>query len=151
MTDPGAPGASAYQDRSAGAPRWPRRLIDASTFMAWASLALILAGVVFGAVPVRNPKVQDCGAPVVFVLTGRVDGFVDPTHPPPGMTAKEAAAANARPCRKRVAPRVLHSGELLLAGLVVGLGGVAMLLIGRSARRRALLHAAPAAPVAASS
>lgn len=148
MTDSRGPGASTVEDRSADLPRGPERLIDASTIMAWACLALIFAGVVFAAVPVRNPKVQDCGAPIVFVLTGRVDAFVDPTHPPKGITAKEATAANARPCRKRAAPRVLHSGELLLAGLVVGLGGVAMLLIGRSRRRRTLLQMPPPPPPA---
>lgn len=133
---PATPSAPAL----AALPRWPDRLIDASTFLAWAALALILAGLVFGTVPVKNPKVQDCGAPLAFVLTGRTDTFVDPTSPPKGITVKEAQAANARPCRKRVAPRMLHSGELLLGGLAVGLTGVAMLLIGRSARRRALLR-----------
>ncbi|MDQ6697030.1 MAG: hypothetical protein M3Z46_06180 [Actinomycetota bacterium] len=150
MTDPRSAVGTIVEDQSRDVPRWAERLIEASTIMAWASLALILAGVVFASVPVRNPKVQDCGAPIVFVLTGRVDAFVDPTHPPHGMTAKEATAANARPCRKRAAPRVLHGSELLLGGLVLGLGGVAMLLIGRSARRRALLHSFPAPPVPAS-
>lgn len=131
-------------------PRWPDRFIDISTWLAWASLALILAGVAFGMVPVRNPKVQDCGTPFAFVLTGRVDAFVDPSQPPRGMTAKQAEAANARPCRKRVAPRMLHSAELLLGGLVVGLAGVALLLIGRSSRRRAVLRSWPAPAVPSS-
>lgn len=105
--------------------------------MAWVCLALTAAGLVFGTVPVRTPKVQDCGAPLAFVITGRVDSFVDPNNPPRGITAAQARAANRKPCRKRVAPRMVGSGALLLGGLVVGVTGVGMLLIGRSARRRA--------------
>lgn len=121
------------------------RLIAASTVAAWICLALILAGFTVGSVPVRSPKVQDCGAPLAFVLGGRVDTFVDPNNPPRGVTPKQAEAANERPCRKRVAPRAVRSGELLLAGLVVGLAGLTLLVIGRVGRRRTLLRAgAPA-------
>ena len=117
-------------------PRWPDRLITASTFAAWACLALIVAGLVVGVVPVKNPKVQDCGTPLAFVLTGRVDTFVDPNSPPRGMTAKQAEAANRHPCRKRVAPARFLSGGLLLGALVIGLAGATMLVVGRSGRRR---------------
>lgn len=118
---------------------WPDQLIGASTIAAWICLALILAGLAVGSVPVRTPIVQDCGTPLAFVLTGRVDRFLDPNNPPRGVTAKEAEAANKRPCRKRVAPRMVRSAELLLGGLVAGLAGVVMLLVGRTVRRRDLL------------
>ena len=140
----------ALRDRSprpSTLPRWPDRLITASTFAAWACLALVVAGLVVGVVPVKNPKVQDCGTPLAFVLTGRVDTFVDPNSPPHGMTAKEAEAANRRPCRKRVAPHALLSGGLLLGALVVGLAGATMLVVGRSGRRRAILRDWPSAPI----
>lgn len=144
MSDTADRTATAADDRAPVLPRWPDRFIDVSTYLAWLCLALVLGGLVFGLVPVRNPRVQDCGTPLAFVLTGRVDGFVDPNHPPKGMTAKQAEAANARPCRKRVAPRAVHSGELLFGALLAGLTGTALLLIGRSARRRALLREWPA-------
>ena len=41
----------------------------------------------------------------------------------------------------------VRSAALLFAGLLIGLAGVAMLLIGRSARRRALLRAQAATPI----
>lgn len=125
--------------------RRPERLISASTVAAWVGLALILAGLVVGSVPVRSPKVQDCGAPLAFVLTGRVDVFVDPNNPPRGFTPKQAVAANKRPCRTRVAPRAVRSAELLLGGLLVGLTGVALLVVGRVSRRRAFLRDGPPA------
>lgn len=127
-------------------PRWPDRLISASVVMAWACLFLIGAGLVFGLLPVRNPKVQDCGTPLAFVLTGRVDGFVDPNNPPKGVTPKEAENANRKPCRKRVAPRAARSAELLLGGLVSGVTGAVMLGVGRSTRRRAAQRATASAP-----
>jgi hypothetical protein len=121
-------------------PHWPDRLIGLSTVAAWLSMALIVIGLVIGLVPVRNPGVQDCGAPLAFVLTARVDVFADPARPPKGLTRAQAEAANRNRCQERVAGRMIPAGSILLGGLLIGLSGVAMLLVGRGARRRALLQ-----------
>jgi len=124
-------------------PRWPDRLISASTAAAWAALALMLAGLVLGLVPVQNPKVQDCGAPIAFLLRGRTDEYADPNKPPKGLTSAEATAANRERCQERVARRMVPGGVLILGGLVMGVAGLVAMLFGRSARRRAVLDALP--------
>lgn len=127
-------------------PRWPDQLISASTAAAWAALALVTVGVVVGLVPVQNPKVQDCGAPIAFVLRGRIDQYADPSKPPNGLTSAEATAANKDRCQARVARRMVPGGVLILSGLVVGIVGLAAMFFGRSARRRAVLDALPLQP-----
>jgi len=71
--------------------------------------------------PVETP-VQDCGAPIAFLLDGRTNVGADPTAPPPGLTAADVRSNNERPCRVRVAEAAKPAGTLIAAGLVAAVG-----------------------------
>ena len=146
MIDTGTDGPAADVDAPA-APRrrWPDRVISVTPVFAAIALVLIVAGAIVLAIPVENPKVQDCGAPAVFVLTGRPDVFVDPANPPKGLTAAQARSANANRCQERVAARAVPGAILLAIGLVIGLVAAIVEWLARIARRRDAL-AASAAP-----
>lgn len=149
MTDTGTDAsASPATDPAPHRRRWPDRVISTTPVFAALALALIVAGAIVLSIPVENPKVQDCGAPVVFVLTGRPDVFVDPTNPPKGMTEAQAEAANADRCQSRVADRAVPGGILVAAGLVIGLLAAIVEWLARIARRRddVALSAAVTAP-----
>ncbi|HEY4375831.1 MAG TPA: hypothetical protein VGM93_01685 [Acidimicrobiales bacterium] len=134
--DPGPPAAVP----SSG---WPDGLISAMPFLALVGVLAIAAGGVLLAVPVRNPKIQECGAPVAFLLRGRVDIYADPTNPPAGLTKAQANAANQDRCGHRVAGRAVPGGLLIVSGLAVGLAAGGAEWAARGARRRRLLARAP--------
>jgi len=127
--------------------RWPDRVISVTPVFAAIALVLIVAGAIVLAIPVENPKVQDCGAPAAFVLTGRPDVFVDPTNPPTGLTAAQARSANGNRCQERVAARAVPGGILAATGLVIGVVAAIVEWLARVARRRDALvvSALPAA------
>jgi len=77
-----------------------------------------LVGVVILALPVRSP-LQDCGTAFGFLMDGRTDVYGDPANPPQGATAADVEAANARPCRPRVADRGRPAAVAILGGLIV--------------------------------
>ena len=122
--------------------RWPDRVISVTPVFAAIALALILIGAVVLSIPVENPKVQDCGAPVVFVLSGRPDVLVDPDNPPDGLTKAEAEAANDQRCQARVAERAVPGGILVAAGLLIGLVAAVVEWLARIARRRDMVELA---------
>ena len=127
--------------------RWPDRVISATPVFAAIALVLIVVGAIVLAIPVENPKVQDCGTPAAFVLTGRPDVFVDPTNPPKGLTEAQARSANENRCQERVAARAVPGGILLAIGLVIGVVAAIVEWVARVARRRdALVAYAPPGP-----
>ena len=138
MTNPGidAPASGPVPEAAPPRRRWPDRVISATPVAAAVALILIVAGAIVLAIPVENPKVQDCGAPVAFVLTGRPDVYVDPTSPPKGLTEAQARAANANRCQERVAARAVPGGILVTAGLVIGIVAAVVEWLARAARRR---------------
>ena len=101
-------------------------------------VALLGLGLLF--LPVQTPT-QDCGTSIGFLLDGRVDELVNPDDPPKGITAAEARANNAEPCRDRVADRAKPAAVLFGAGMVAALGAagteVAIRTTGWLRRRRA--------------
>jgi hypothetical protein len=109
----------------------------ASTAVAWLALVLVAVALVIASVPVRNGRVQDCGAPLMFLLQGRPDTFpaADGTRPDdpngPRLSPAEVARAYERPCHERVAARMVPAGALATAGMMLGLGAAAV--VGRRA------------------
>jgi hypothetical protein len=128
-------------DPSDGAPVTPlpkSRTERAGTLVAWCVPALLLAAVVIALVPVRNGRVQDCGAPIAFVAQGRteaqlpdVDRAGQKDTPPKNFTEAEYRDAAEHSCRERVAPRMVWAGALTLAALVLGLGALVATVVGR--------------------
>ena len=87
--------------------------------------------------PVSTPT-QDCGTVAGFLLDGRSNVYIDPNDLPKGVTAAEAKANNAHPCRERVADQTKPGAVVLLGGLTVAVGAalVEMTARGLAWRRR---------------
>ncbi len=144
-----------------------RGLVRIAAVIGWLGVATFVAAVVLGSLPVQNKRpevdkaateakrratgdqsayvfrdgsstLQDCGAPVAFVLTGRTQ----PNYGG-GKTALEKArntSANEHSCSDRVAGRLVPAGYLVIATLVLAIASAALTLVGR-ARARAALNA----------
>lgn len=101
---------------------------SAATAVAWLALALLAFALIGASAPVRNGRLQDCGAPLMFLLRGRSDTFpaADGTLPddPDGrpLTPIEVARAAEQPCHERVAARMIPAGALASAAMLLGLG-----------------------------
>ncbi|MCU1352897.1 MAG: hypothetical protein JWM05_2106, partial [Acidimicrobiales bacterium] len=132
----------------AAGPRWSERIITLTSPLAGLALVLIVIGAVFLLIPVRNPRVQDCGVPAKFLLAGRTDVYVDPNHPPKGFDAAQATAANRNRCQKRVAARAVPGGALVVGGALIGTLAAFTEWMARGSRRRSLLAAHDALPAA---
>lgn len=103
-----------------------RTLIAAGVAVAAYALAAILL-----VVPVENAPVQDCGAPGAYLLTGRLDTFIDDQgrfRDASGeiiqLTDDQATAARDGSCRSRVADRAVPAGVLWLGATVLGAGAL---------------------------
>ncbi len=99
------------------------------------ALACFVAAVVIGLIPVDNPGVQSCGAPISFVWTNPNDvvlpapGSVDA---PPNVVVLRAQP----PCHERVDDRLMIIGALVVATVALGLlGALVGLADDRSAYR----------------
>ena len=110
----------------------PRRIELVLLGLALASFA---AAVVIGFIPVDNPRVQSCGAPISSVWTNPNDvvlaapGSVDA---PPDVVALRAQA----PCHERLDDRLVIVGLLVVATVALGLiGALVGLADDRSAYR----------------
>ena len=112
--------------------------------LGWVAVALIGLGVVIALVPVSNPGVQRCGAPILYLVSGELDRIPDES----GRIARDGAvvtlspAARERaiesPCSERVERRAIPAGVLVVAGAMVGLTAVTIGIVGawrRTARK----------------
>lgn len=104
--------------------------------LALVALAGYLAATALLVVPVEVPRVQDCGAPGAYLLSGRVDVIPDgqgrvlgPDDEPLPLPASVADAARNMPCRDRVADRAVPAGALIVASTAVGLVAAVMSLL----------------------
>lgn len=150
-----------------------RRLVLAGTVIAWMAIGCFAAAAVLASLPVKNQRpeldrpattikqrasekpdvyvfedgsktLQDCGAPVIFVATGRLESVYGGGKNP--LEKARASYANRHSCSSRVASRLVPAGLLVLSTLVLtGLAG-ALTLIGRSRSRRARSTVAPLSP-----
>ncbi|MFN8017399.1 MAG: hypothetical protein U0P45_04670 [Acidimicrobiales bacterium] len=94
------------------------RSLRATAIVATVGVVAALVGLVLLLRPVHSPT-QDCGLAAAYLLTGRVDQYVDEAAPPKGVTKAEAKANNRRPCRPRVADAARPGLILFSAGLLV--------------------------------
>jgi len=115
------------------------RALAALALLAYVAATLLLV------VPVRNPPVQDCGAPGAYLYQGRVDVVPDGNDQIVDggevvtLAPDVADAARATRCQDRVASRAVPAAVLVLGATVVGGGAFAVeLLVVRRRRRRAL-------------
>jgi hypothetical protein len=96
-------------------------------------VALVVAGA-YAAVPVRNPGVQDCGAPGAYLLTNRQDVVVavgTPDSPPDASRLRTQP-----PCRALVNTALERAGLFVVAGVGIGLAGAFLGLADDRARFR---------------
>jgi hypothetical protein len=107
-------------------PREPgARVVRVTAVVALVGVLLALVGLGLGLQPLATPT-QDCGTAATFLLQGRVNEYVNPADPPPGITRAEAEANNAEPCQERAGNRALPAGALLVGGTL--LAAVAVLV-----------------------
>ncbi len=100
------------------------------------ALVCLVAALVIGLIPVDNPRVQSCGAPISFVWTNPNDVVL----PAPGSVdaPPDVVALRAQPsCRERVDDRLLLIGVLVAATVVMGLIGALVGLADERAAYRA--------------
>lgn len=96
--------------------------------MLLASLLPLAFGIYLCASPVQNPGVQDCGAPVVFAVTGRTNGRL----PPDGvvMPPDELARLRAQtPCNELVEQRMRWATWSFAGFLMLAFGGAILGLV----------------------
>lgn len=89
-----------------------------TAIVGFVGLLLLLVGLFLLSRPVRTP-VQDCGTVGAFLLDGRVNRFVDPSDPPPGVTEDQAIDNNTHPCQERAANRARPAAVVLVAGATI--------------------------------
>ena len=114
--------------------RTARRLVTLSTVLAAFAPFLLVASVVLFALPVTNPRVQNCGSPGIFLVRGTLDTPLvsDAGKAINNWNNNQLRAAYDRRCSKVTAARAVPAGALFVAFLVVGLVGA---LISWRARR----------------
>ena len=95
--------------------------------LAWMAVGAFAAVAILGLVPIRNPGVQDCGVPAMFLARGRADVYPDADgriRNPEGRVQTLDAAEHARAlhhrCSQRVAARMVPAGILAVAATLVG-------------------------------
>ena len=110
----------------------PTPLFRATAVIATIGVVVALVGLAMLLRPVTTPT-QDCGTSLAFLLEGRVNEFVSVDDPPAGVSAADAEANNAEPCRVRVGERAKPAGVLLLAGLTAAIGAAVVELSVRGA------------------
>lgn len=116
-----------------------RRLLVASTVLAWAAVATFVAGVTLLAIPVSNRHVQSCGAPGLFLLRGTPDASLydssgNPIH---GFDQKALQRAADHRCSNLVADRGAPAAALGAAFVLLSLAALVLVLLGRHRARRA--------------
>jgi hypothetical protein len=113
---------------------WPSHRI--AGVLGWAAVAAIALGVALGLVPVDNPGVQSCGAPLGFLVSGELDRFPDATgrlqRGDRVVTLDPAQRRRAveSPCSERVERRAIPAGLLVVGGSVMGLTAVTIGIVG---------------------
>jgi hypothetical protein len=117
--EPATPAPAAPAHGRADAPA-PTGVLRVTAIIATVGVVAALLGLLLMLRPVTTPT-QDCGTSIGFLLDGRVNEFVDEQDPPEGVTAAEAKANNADPCRDRVAERAKPAGILIAGGVLVAL------------------------------
>jgi hypothetical protein len=114
--------------------------------LGWIAVGAITLGVVIALMPVRNPGVQQCGAPLTYLTSGELDRLPDATgrvlRDGKVVTLDPAARKRAveTPCSERVARRAIPAGMLVVVGSVMGLTAVTIGIVG--AWRRAAARVA---------
>jgi hypothetical protein len=100
--------------------------------LGWIAVGLITIGIVVVLIPVRNPGVQQCGAPLTFLVSGQLDRIPDATgrvliddHVVELSPAERRRAVDS-PCSERVGRRAIPAGVLVVLGSVMGLLAVAI-------------------------
>lgn len=136
--DPGAPEPSGPPPPPApGRASSLERTVRATSWIAAVATLVAMLGLVGLMRPVSTPT-QDCGLAGAFLLDGRTNTLVDPTDPPPGVTAAEAEDNNERPCRTRVIEVARVPALAVVVGTGVGLlAGLVEVVVRLSARQRA--------------
>jgi len=105
------------------------------------AIGLIAIGTVIVLIPVRNPGVQQCGAPLTFLASGQINRIPDATgrvlidNRVVRLSPAAAKRAVDSPCSERVERRAIPAGILVVLGSVMGLTAVAIGTV--SAWRRA--------------
>lgn len=99
------------------------------------AVSMLIAALVIGVVPVRNGRVQDCGTPLSFLATGRLDVYPDAngTVRGPGggvvrLTPAERDDAFNRRCSQRVGSRMAPAAALAAGALPLALLAIAAAL-----------------------
>ncbi|MBV9950613.1 MAG: hypothetical protein JO291_01580 [Acidimicrobiia bacterium] len=119
----------------------------ATGILGWIAVVLITVGAVIVLVPVRNPGVQQCGAPLTFLVSGQLDRLPDATGrvliDNRVVTLSPAARHRAvdSPCSERVERRAIPAGVLVVLGSVMGLTAVAIGTVGAWRRASARITA----------
>jgi hypothetical protein len=150
--DPAPAGARAAAPAEVAADPGARRWRRAGDVAGVVVLLCVAVAAVVGLVPVRNGRVQDCGAPFAFALHGRLDTYPDASGAVPGadgksvtLTKSELDDAFRNRCSQRVGSRLAPLAGVTILALVAGAVAVLGLLVDFSARWRTARDAAEAA------
>jgi hypothetical protein len=117
----------------------------ASGTLAWVAIACIALGSVIAVIPVSNPGVQSCGAPIDFLVRGDfdrlpdADGRIERDGKVVRLDQDARRRAVDHPCSERVERRAIPAGILVVGGSLMGM--VAMAVAVTAAWRRAATRA----------
>jgi hypothetical protein len=117
--------------------------------LGWIAVVLITLGIVIVLIPVRNPGVQQCGAPLTYLMSGQVDRIPDASGRVliDGRIVTLSSAAHKRavesPCSQRVERRAIPASILVVVGSVMGLVAVTIGIVGAWRRASARVAAEP--------
>jgi hypothetical protein len=116
--------------------------------LGWTAIALITVGLILSLIPVSNPGVQRCGAPLGFLITGEFDRIPDVNgnvlRDDRVVTLDEEARRRAveTPCSERVARRAIPAGILVVGGSLMGIAAMTIGIVGAWRRASARARAA---------
>ena len=95
---------------------------------AWLAVVAMFGAFMWSLVPLDNPGVQHCGAPLMFLYDGRTNGYPDANSQirrPDGhvdtLTKAEVTRAFEHACSERVADHMVPAFVAFSAGAVLGL------------------------------